>query len=211
MSEILDKSIVLALNANWQPIGVRTVREAIVQLCSTADGLRPAAMALDIHYKLNDDGSPNHGEVIGMNPVPWDAWVTLPLRSWDMTLNTTRSKIRVPTVIVASQYRDMPKKKAHVSKNGIRQRDNDTCQVTNRKLKKGEGNIDHIIPRSRGGRDSWENLVYMDKALNSKKGDKTLHEMGWKLIRNPVVPKDLPISATIREARHPDWEHFIIK
>ncbi len=210
MSNVLDKTIVLALNANWQPIGVRSVREAIVQLCSTSDGIRPAGMALDIHYRLKDDGTPDYNDVVGMNPVPWDAWVLLPIRPWDMTITSSRSIIRVPTVVVASNYRDMPKKKAHVSKNGIRQRDNDTCQVSGRKLKKGEGNIDHIIPRSRGGKDAWDNLIYMDKNLNAKKGSKTLDEMGWSLIRKPFAPKDIPIAATIREARHPDWNHFII-
>ena len=71
------------------------------------------------------------------------------------------------------------------------------------------GNLDHVIPRDRGGRDSFENLVWSKKEINSLKANRLPHEAGLHLMRKPKAPKPLPVSATVREARHPDWRHFL--
>ena len=71
------------------------------------------------------------------------------------------------------------------------------------------GNLDHVVPRDRGGRDSFENLVWSKKEINSLKANRLPHEAGLRLLRKPVAPKPLPVSATFRDARHPDWRHFL--
>ena len=64
-------------------------------------------------------------------------------------------------------------------------------------------------PRDRGGRDSFENLVWSKKEINSLKANRLPHEAGLRLLRKPAAPKPLPVAATVREARHPDWRHFL--
>lgn len=175
---------------------------------NSGDEFLKAATAINVDYWQNEDGTFDF-ENANLVPTPWDEWVKLPIRPFDDALHTTKLVVRVPTVIVCVHYAKMPKKKRHVSKKGIRERDGSRCQVTGRVLSKHEGNVDHLVPRSRGGKDTWENMVWMDKDLNSKKGDKTLDEMGWQLIKKPSAPREIPVSETITELEHTDWRFFM--
>jgi 5-methylcytosine-specific restriction endonuclease McrA len=84
------------------------------------------------------------------------------------------------------------------------------CQYTGRKLRPSEGNIDHIVPRSRGGKTTWENCVLADKKVNSKKGNRLPEEIGLRLIRSPKAPKEVPTTALIRNPnRVQDWDVFL--
>ena len=93
MTDILNKTIVLVLNRNWQAINVRTPQEAFCMMATNV------ATALDIEGE-------NH-----IRPVTWDEWITLPVRSQDNAVRTARGPIRVPTVIVAVNYARVPKKR----------------------------------------------------------------------------------------------------
>ena len=95
-----------------------------------------------------------------------------------------------------------------VSREAIYQRDGGVCQYTGEFIGR-EGNLDHVVPRARGGRNSFENLVWSKPAINAQKAARLPHEAGFKLIRKPTAPKKVPVSSIIREARHPDWHHFI--
>ena len=73
-----------------------------------------------------------------------------------------------------------------------------------------EGSLDHVVPRSRGGKDAWENLVWSAKEVNQRKADRLPHEAGLKLLSVPRAPKDLPVSALIRNsAEVEDWKLFL--
>jgi len=81
---------------------------------------------------------------------------------------------------------------------------------TGKLLRQEEGSLDHVIPRSRGGKDEWGNLVWSDKVVNAKKGDRLPHEAGLKLLRVPCAPKELPVTALIRNAQGiMDWKFFV--
>ena len=69
--------------------------------------------------------------------------------------------------------------------------------------------LDHVVPRDRGGRDSFENLVWSKKEINSAKANRLPHEAGLRLIRRPKAPAPLPAAAAISEPKHPDWRHFL--
>jgi hypothetical protein len=85
------------------------------------------------------------------------------------------------------------------------------CQYTNKKLTRAQGNIDHVIPRHHGGKNTFENMVWCEKGLNSMKANRRNEEIGLKLIRKPKAPPATPLSATITEARHPAWKPFMHK
>ena len=103
----------------------------------------------------------------------------------------------------------VPKKRPKLCAKTIRERDSNRCQYTGKLLRPDEGSLDHVLPRSRGGKDEWGNLVWSDKAVNARKGNRLPHEAGLHLMRKPKAPSPLPVSATVREIRHPDWRHFL--
>lgn len=201
MDSVLDKQLVLSLNSAWQAIGHRTVKQAIVAMCGGIHGT-PPALALDI--SLDDNG-----ELISAIPTKWDDWVKLPVRASDLSITTKLGRIRAPTIIVTPRFHKMPLRRPKLTAKAIRERDGDTCQYSGRKLSRKEGNIDHITPKSRGGRDDWGNLVWCDRSLNTKKSNSLNEEVGLKLIRVPKAPPALPASATIKVALHPHHKPFI--
>ena len=104
----------------------------------------------------------------------------------------------------------MSRKRPKLSAKKIRERDGNRCQYTGKLLRPEEGSLDHIVPRSRGGPDSWENLVWADKEVNSRKGNRLPHEAGLRLLSTPRAPKELPVTALIRNsAGLVDWELFV--
>ena len=103
-----------------------------------------------------------------IRPVTWEEWITLPLCEGDHSVRTVRGAIRVPTVIVALNFARVPKKRPKLSARSIRERDGNHCQYTGRRLHPDEGSLDHVVPRSRGGADTWENLVCPRPQTNSR-------------------------------------------
>ena len=66
------------------------------------------------------------------------------------------------------------------------------------------------MPRSRGGKDAWENLVWAAREVNQRKGNRLPHEAGLKLLSVPRAPKELPVTALIRNAHgRADWKLFL--
>ncbi len=116
----------------------------------------------------------------------------------------------MPTVIVAVSYAKVAKKRPKLCARTIRERDSNRYQYTRRVLRPDEGSLDHVVPRSRGGKDAWENLVWSAKEVNQKKADRLPHEAGLKLLSVPRAPKELPASSLIRNAHEvQDWKLFI--
>jgi 5-methylcytosine-specific restriction endonuclease McrA len=102
----------------------------------------------------------------------------------------------------------MPRKsfKGKPSKDAIYIRDGGVDQYTGKKLKRDESTIDHITPKSKGGKDEWENLALTCKEINSKKGNKSNNEFGLTLIRQPKAPKPMTATELIRDIKHPTWK-----
>ena len=213
---VINKSIVLKLNTGWQAVGVSTVAKAIVDL---AAGI--SAKALDFEYIKDENGNyilDEHGMPVSIEdgyprPVDWETWITLPVRSWELEdaihYGSEGHKImRAPTVLIAKNYYKMPRKSFNgkPSKDGIYLRDGGIDQYTGKKLKRDESTIDHILPKSKGGKDEWENLALTSKEINSHKGNKLNHEIGLKLIRPPKIPRPMTAMELIRDIKHPTWK-----
>ena len=154
-------------------------------------------------------------EIEGENlirPVTWEEWITRPIRDGDNAVQTVRGPIRVPTVIVAVNYAKVPRKRPKLCARTIRERDGNRCQYTGKLLRPEEGSLDHVLPRSRGGKDEWGNLVWADKTVNGRKGNRLPHEAGLKLLSVPRAPKELPMSALICKSHEiADWKLFVEK
>ena len=191
MTDTLNRPTVLVLNRHWQAIDVKTPAEAFSMMATGA------ASGLDITAE-------------GMRPVPWTEWLTLEVRDQDNPVRTVRGPVRAPTVVVLARYARMPRRRLSFSLRGLWERDGGVCQYTGRRLQPGEGNIDHVVPRSRGGNTSWDNCVLADKRVNHRKGNRTPDEAGLKLVRAPQTPRELPATAFIRNTHAiPDWEMFL--
>ncbi|HCN29163.1 MAG TPA: HNH endonuclease [Verrucomicrobiales bacterium] len=192
MSDVLNKTTVLVLNRNWQAVGVKTPAEAF--------GMMAAGNATALQISGDDF----------MSPVRWEDWLRLPVRDDDNSIGTVHGPVRVPTVLVLARFDKVPKRRPKFCAKAIWERDGGVCQYTGRKLKPNEGNIDHVVPVSRGGKSTWDNCVLADKKVNSKKGSKLPDEAGLKLLRRPFAPREVPVTHLIRNTyKVQDWEMFL--
>lgn len=189
---VLYKDIVLVLNRNWQAIGVKTPAETIGMLMT------------DTATALNIEGN----DV--MIPVKWNDWIKLSIGKNDLTVKTVNREYKIPKVIVLCKFDKVPKKRPRFSAKNIWIRDKGCCAYTGKSLKPNEGNIDHLIPKSRGGRTDWTNCVLAHKEVNAKKGNKTPEEAGLKLLIKPEPPKELPIYFYIKNKHNiKEWNYFL--
>ena len=195
MNDILERSTVLVLNRHWQAIAARTPADAFAQM------MTGAACGLDI-----DSAS---GQLVPVRT--WAEWMALPVRAGvDRFVRTVRGPVRVPTVLVLARYDRVPRRRPALSARAIWERDGRRCQYTGKVLGPGEGNIDHVVPRSRGGATSWENCVLACRQVNSRKADRPPEEVGLRLLRAPSAPRELPVSVLLRNHHGiADWELFL--
>lgn len=188
----LKKEIVLVLNRNWQAIHVKSPAEALTSMFSGD------ATGLDIR------GTDS------MTPYTWEQWVNLPYDENASYIKTVRGDIKIPKVIILAQFDKVPQKRPKFSSKAIWRRDEGICQYTGQKLTPNEGNIDHVIPRSRGGKTNWTNCVLVHREVNAKKADKMPHEVGLKLIRQPKIPSALPTTFYIKNKHQiREWDIFL--
>ena len=192
MKTILNKSIVLVLNRHWQAVNIATPAEAFASM------ITEVATGLDVQ-------GPDW-----MVPVKWVQWAALLVREGDLSVGTVAGRIRVPTVMVLGKFDRVPLKRPGFSLRGLWLRDGGRCQYTGRALKPGEGDIDHVIPQSRGGETSWENCVLSDRVVNNRKAARTPQEAGLRLLRKPFRPATVPVTHLLDNSyKIPDWEVFL--
>lgn len=113
-------------------------------------------------------------------------------------LRTVRSQFEVPSVIALKSYVNVPRRKSHWSRRGVLVRDNYTCiycaiqpgmTQKGQVLTKRDFTIDHIIPRSKGGRDTWSNTACACAKCNHRKSNRLHNEAGMKLRWEPKTPR----------------------
>ena len=112
-----------------------------------------------------------------------------------------------PSVIVLARYVRVPHgRSVPVSRRGVLRRDDHRCAYCD----KHATTIDHVLPRSRGGRDSWENLVACCVRCNNLKGNRTPEEKGWSLRVRPGVPRGPAWVVRGADVRDPQWEEYLV-
>lgn len=100
-------------------------------------------------------------------------------------LHAARITMRVPSVIRLLEYRRIPHQTRALSRKNILLRDRNTCQYCGLVLASSELTLDHVVPRSRGGLSTWENLVACCHPCNRRKGNRLLVETEMKLVKEP--------------------------
>jgi len=125
-------------------------------------------------------------------------------------VRTTKGEFHSPSVVRLKYQVHRPMPELKLSRRSILARDNYVCQYcgqTGRDL-----TVDHVIPKRLGGPTTWENLVCCCRKCNTKKGDKSLQQVGFTLIRQPRRPKYVPfISLTkfMTGTRNSDWRIYL--
>lgn len=103
-------------------------------------------------------------------------------------IRTIDTRYDYPSVIRLRKYARIPFKNIVLSRKNVLKRDSQKCQYCS---SKDDLTIDHVIPKSRGGQDTWENLVTACSKCNHEKGNKTPKEAGMKLMRKPYRPNHI--------------------
>ncbi|MCF3649751.1 HNH endonuclease [Opitutaceae bacterium LMO-CP1] len=185
----------LVLNRLWQAVNVIGAKRAF--------GLLARGHASVIHHATDD-----------FRVFSFMDWMDFsvdnpPLDEMD-AVHTPNTMVRLPRVILLTFFDKLPRKEIKLTRGNVFQRDKDTCQYCGRIFKREDLNLDHVIPRDRGGRTTWENIVCSCIKCNSHKANRLPHQAHMRLIRKPVRPKWRPvISLVLNNKQRERWKDFL--
>lgn len=173
---------VLVLNRNWQAVNIVGVRRAFTLLWQ--DHAR-VINTFDSQFPVLSTAEwLEFSELAASRNLPYAEWV-----------RTIRRGILLPKVLILNEFDRLPVSEIKFNRQNVFERDNYTCQYTGRVFKAKDLTLDHVIPRERGGRTSWENIVTCCREINARKANRLPHEAGLRLIRKPARPKWRPFAA----------------
>jgi 5-methylcytosine-specific restriction endonuclease McrA len=125
-------------------------------------------------------------------------------------VRTVRSSLAVPKIIRVLGYHRIPRQEVKLNRRNIFARDHNTCQYCGRKFSTSDLSLDHVVPRSQGGGNSWQNIVCCCLRCNVRKGGRTPFQAGIKLIQEPVKPKRHAIlGVRFAGRKYSSWQHFL--
>ncbi len=184
---------VLVLNRLWQAVNLCSVRRAL---------------------SLVFEG---HAQVVSANGA--GEFRTYDFQQWrdfgaaDDDHDVVRSvslRFRVPRVILLLFFDRLPRKEVKFTRHNIFERDQNTCQYCGKVFDRRELNLDHVVPRDRGGPTTWENIVCSCIPCNTRKSNRTPSEASMRLVRKPKRPKWRPfVQVTFGSPIHDSWKHFL--
>ena len=175
----------LVLNKVWNPIQLTDVKNALILL------FKGSAKVICTET---------------FQPYAFDDWLNVPPNG-NGFIQTARLRISVPEVILLSTYDKIPMLNPLFSKRNVLKRDKYTCQYCGAQTK--DLTIDHVLPKSRGGQTSWENVATACQPCNHKKADKTPEEAGLILKRVPAKPQLDVMTVLRKSASNPSWKKFL--
>ncbi|MFQ5947942.1 MAG: HNH endonuclease [Acidimicrobiia bacterium] len=121
--------------------------------------------------------------------------------------NSERMAIEVPSVIRLRRFVKVPyRRRVALNRRAVLGRDRHQCQYCGRPAE----NLDHVVPRSRGGSHTWENVVAACRRCNARKGNRTLAEAGMRLLRSPRAPRRHGwLLVGLNAPPHPSWRPYL--
>jgi 5-methylcytosine-specific restriction endonuclease McrA len=180
----------LILNKSWVPIYFDTVREAITKIYTGH------AAAID----SRDESMETHD---------WNTWHKLPVSGLKPFIRTAHTKILSPEIITLHRYSKIPKTEIKLTRRNLMIRDGFRCQYTGEILTLSTATIDHVIPRSRGGKTTWTNVVLACRDVNMRKANKTPKEAGLTLLTKPHKPHWDPLYSRYLRKVPLSWRKFL--
>lgn len=131
------------------------------------------------------------------------------IESYKKEIKSVTQSFKLPAVIVLNRYVKFRFSYVACNRINVLWRDKNQCQYCGVVFKPKELTLDHIIPKSRGGKNTWTNLVAACKKCNQKKGDKTISESGMKIIRKPKVPKTTILKSLENSQISDLWKNYL--
>ena len=182
------ESHVLVLNRSFLPLHITSVRRAF---CLLYMGI---ARAVDEQFKTFD----------------FESWSKLAVVEREEAIGLVDRMIKIPRVILLITYDRMPIGHVRFTRLNIYTRDNNTCQYCGKKFSKSDLSLDHVIPRSYGGKSTWENIVCCCATCNRKKGGRTPQESSMGLLKKPKKPNWTPFyKISLKDLKRKEWLPFL--
>ena len=148
----------------------------------------------------------------------WEEAVTLvylrkaeALEHYDATVSSPSITLRIPAVVRLKTMLVRFKSDVKFSRINVYTRDGFRCQYCGRKRPMKGLNYDHVLPRAKGGKTNWENIVSSCLECNERKDCRTPEEAGMRLLKRPIRPKSLPVASVFVLPRElPDvWKPYL--
>lgn len=125
-------------------------------------------------------------------------------------VRTVRCHVAVPRIIRLFGFDRVPQQRVKLNRRNVIARDSHSCQYCGKTLPMSELSIDHVVPRSQGGGDTWENLVAACHRCNAKKGGRTPAQANMRLMRTPKQPRRHPmITMRVARKQYESWRVFL--
>jgi 5-methylcytosine-specific restriction endonuclease McrA len=187
--DVLNRHV-LMMNKNWVVIGTTNVKNAILLMS------RGSARGLCMETYV---------------PFYWDQWIAEAdnMPETEYSIRTSSFSIPAPEVIILVKFDEVMRKSVKFSPKGIYRRDDYTCQYCAKKFKAADLSIDHVVPRSKGGPNTWLNCVAACFKCNQKKGDRSPKAAGLQLQRAPFKPTWNPVFHIRPDLRPDAWKDLI--
>ena len=193
---------VLVLNKFYQAIRVVNVKRAFSLLCKELAEVVHIETDARGQSKWQNFNFENWAEVSQLKkefePDEYD-WI-----------HTVRLQIAVPRIIRLLVYEKLPRQDVKFNRRNIYARDSNRCQYCGKKYPTTELSLDHVKPKSQGGKSVWDNIVCCCLKCNVRKGGRTPEQAHMKLITKPVKPKRSPvINIRLADERYASWKQFL--
>ncbi len=139
----------------------------------------------------------------------WEQWTDIPVQPDEEIIKTPTMVLKVPRVIQLLSCDRPPRHDVKFSRHNIYIRDGNRCQYCGKRFSTSELSLDHVVPLSRGGISSWDNVVCACLPCNVRKGSRVPEEAGMRLCRPPVKPKPSPLGLMGAQRIRPEWRNFL--
>ncbi|MEK6674134.1 MAG: HNH endonuclease [Planctomycetota bacterium] len=182
---------------------VVSVRRAFMLLFKRDDSYTPVAEVVSIE----------DGRYVSYN---FDDWTHLSAFKAEFEpskhdwIQTVRFPILVPRIVRVLSFAKLPKQDVKFNRRNIFARDHNTCQYCGKKFSTSDLSLDHVVPRSRGGTSTWDNIVCACLKCNVRKGGRTPSEAHLRLVKPPVRPHRNPVvTIKLSDHRYASWKQFL--
>lgn len=193
------ESSVLILNRAYAAIHAVSARRAFCLLCK---GVAEVVSIEDGHYMTYNFSDWCEISELRLSLNEYDE-----TEEWVCSVNF---RVQVPRIIRLLTYDRVPRNMVKFSRRNVFLRDEHRCQYCRKHFGTQQLSLDHVLPRSRGGGMTWDNIVCACLKCNVRKGGRTPQEAGMQLFRKPFRPQRSPfLSHQLQTEKYAEWQPFL--